>query len=288
MDQVRGIFRFLVAKLSAGEGVALVTVTHVTGSSVRNPGAHMAVAANGAFVGSLSGGCLEAAVVSEAQEAICKGRVRRLYYGAGSPIIDIRLPCGGAVHLLVSPITELAWCEEEAHLALADSDGAVLHVRHAPPLRLAVLGYGAAARSLAQLALNMGADLSLWSPDPELCDQWPGCANLLKTPKDRLSLIGDRWTAVSMLFHDHDWEAELLRQALNQPTLLIGAMGSRATHAARVALLAKRGVPEADIRRIRAPVGLIHSSRDPDTLALSVLVEAVEAYNRAKPSQVVN
>ncbi len=294
MDHVRKVFRFLGSRLAAGEKAALVTVTAVTGSSVRNAGAHMAVAVDGTFVGSLTGGCIEAAVVSEAREAIREGRARRLYYGAGSPIIDIRLPCGGAVHLLISPITELEWCgdvlgafdrREEALLTLVDDDGEVVRLRHAPPLSMAVLGYGEATGSLAQLALNMGADLSLWSPDRELCLRFGNDATFLKSHSDRLSFTGDRWTAVSMLFHDHDWEAGLLRQVLDQPSLLIGAMGSRATHAARVSLLAELGVPEVEISRIKSPIGLIHSSRDPDTLALSAFVEAVDAYNRTLPSR---
>jgi xanthine dehydrogenase accessory factor len=297
MDHPRKIFRFLAAQLASGQGVALVTVTGVTGSSVRNPGAHMAVASDGTFIGSLTGGCIEAAVVSEARQAILEGTARRLFYGAGSPIIDIRLPCGGAVHLLVTPVADLGWCEdvlaaftkrEEAELALADKDGGLVHVRHAPPLRMAVLGYGAAAESLAQLALNMGTDLSLWSPDRELCERFGNHAHFLKTPNDRLSMISDAWTVASVLFHDHDWEAGLLRQLMSQPSLLIGAMGSRATHAARVSLLAKLGVPDVEIGRIKAPIGLIHSSRDPDTLALSAFVEAVDAYNRTKPSRLVD
>ena len=297
MDHARRIFCFLSERLQAGEGVALVTVVGVTGSSVRNPGTHMAVATDGSFVGSLSGGCIEAAVVSEAREAIAQGRARLLHYGAGSPIIDIRLPCGGAVHLLISPVTDRGWCEEllaafarreEAAIELARPDGAVVRVRHAPPLRMAVLGYGAATGSLARLALTMGADLALWSPDRDLCDQFGEDAVWLKTPNDSLALRGDRWTAVALLFHDHDWEASLLRQLLAQPSLLIAAMGSRATHAARIARLAQLGVEEAEIGRIKSPIGLIHSSRDPDTLALSAFVEAVDAYNRTMPSRLVD
>jgi xanthine dehydrogenase accessory factor len=93
------------------------------------------------------------------------------------------------------------------------------------------------------------------------------------------------WHATAMLFHDHDWEAPLLTQLLHLKSLSVAAMGSRATHAARLAALEERGVSPQDCARIKCPIGLIHASRDPDTLALSAFVEAVDAYNRTKPTE---
>ncbi|VAV87496.1 Xanthine and CO dehydrogenases maturation factor, XdhC/CoxF family, partial [hydrothermal vent metagenome] len=98
------IFKFLTEKAETGEKAALVTVTKVEGSSIRNPGAHMGVSENGEFVGSLSGGCIEDAVVAEAQDAIKQGKPRSVRFGAGSPYIDIKLPCGGGLDILFFPI----------------------------------------------------------------------------------------------------------------------------------------------------------------------------------------
>jgi xanthine dehydrogenase accessory factor len=81
-----------------------------------------------------------------------------------------------------------------------------------------------------------------------------------------------------MLFHDHDWEIELLAQALTLRTFFIGAMGSRETHERRLAELRQNGVPDELSRRIVAPVGMIRSARDPDTLALSILSQVVDAH----------
>jgi xanthine dehydrogenase accessory factor len=83
------------------------------------------------------------------------------------------------------------------------------------------------------------------------------------------------------LFHDHDWEPDLLARALDTPALWIGAMGSERTQAARRAALAARGVDAKSIARVRGPVGLIPASRDPSTLALSAFAEIVGAYQRA-------
>jgi len=293
MDEPRRVFRFMADRLKGGEKVALVTVVDVTGSSVRSAGAHMAVAARGDYVGSLSGGCFEEAVVAEAQAALATGEPRQLHYGAGSPFIDIRLPCGGAVHLVICPVDDTDWCtdvltrfarREAVEFTLAGPDGTRFDVRHAPPLRLAIFGFGAATSVLARLALNMGADVAIWSPDLRICAEFGSLATHLRTPSEPIDMRGDDWTAIAMLFHDHDWEAPLLKQLLPLKSLSVAAMGSRATHAVRLASLAALGVPAQDFARIKSPIGLIHASRDPDTLALSAFVEAVDAYNRTKPT----
>ncbi len=296
VDEPRRVFRFMADKLDRGEKVALVTVVDVTGSSVRSAGAHMAVGTAGDYIGSLSGGCFEGDVVVEAQAAVATGQPRLLHYGTGSPVIDIRLPCGGAVHLLVSPIEDAAWCHHvldcfarrvPVELALAGPQGQHFDVRHAPPLRLAIFGYGAATSVLARLARSMGADVRLWSPDVRICAEFGCLATRLLTPSDSIDLPGDDWTAIAMLFHDHDWEASLLAQLLRVRSLCVAAMGSRATHTVRATSLMALGVSAEDIARIKSPIGLIHASRDPDTLALSAFVEAVDAYNRTQPAKLL-
>jgi xanthine dehydrogenase accessory factor len=82
------------------------------------------------------------------------------------------------------------------------------------------------------------------------------------------------------LFHDHAWESSLLEQALTQPWFFIGAMGSRRTHARRLAALRERGLPEEALARIVAPLGLIPSARDPVTMALSALAQVVDGYRQ--------
>jgi xanthine dehydrogenase accessory factor len=294
MNEPRRVFRFMVDRLGRGEPVALVTVVAVTGSSVRSAGAHMAVAAGGDYVGSLSGGCFEGAVVAEAQAAIAAGEPRLLHYGAGSPLIDIRLPCGGAVHLLICPVDDARLCNgildgftrrEAVEFELVGPQRRRFRIRHAPPLRLAIFGFGAATSVLARLARTMGADVGVWSPDAQICAEFGNQATLLRTASETIDLRGDDWTAIAMLFHDHDWEAPLLKQLLHLKSLSVAAMGSRATHAARLAGLEEQGVSPQDCSRIKCPIGLIHASRDPDTLALSAFVDAVDAYNRTKPTE---
>ncbi|HWK15230.1 MAG TPA: XdhC family protein [Rhizobiaceae bacterium] len=86
---------------------AIVTLVEIEGSSPLRVGAQMAVAETGEWVGYLSGGCIERAIAAEACAAIWSGAPRRVRYGRGSPYMDIRLPCGGAIELVIDVGTSM-------------------------------------------------------------------------------------------------------------------------------------------------------------------------------------
>jgi xanthine dehydrogenase accessory factor len=88
----------------AGLRVATARVVGVEGSGPRDPGATMAVNEHGEVAGSVSGGCVEGAVVTEALEALEAGSARRRTYGySDDEAFAVGLTCGGTVHVLVDP-----------------------------------------------------------------------------------------------------------------------------------------------------------------------------------------
>jgi xanthine dehydrogenase accessory factor len=88
-----------------GKRVALATVIGTEKSSPRDPGAALAVSEDGDVVGSVSGGCVEGAVVSEAMEVLWTGEPRRLTYGiADEDAFNVGLTCGGIIHLFVERV----------------------------------------------------------------------------------------------------------------------------------------------------------------------------------------
>jgi xanthine dehydrogenase accessory factor len=96
------LFERIAAWREGGRGVALATVVRTWGSSPRPAGSHLAVEEGGAFVGSVSGGCIEGAVVAQALEAIADGRPRLLEYGVGDERAwEVGLACGGCVQVYV-------------------------------------------------------------------------------------------------------------------------------------------------------------------------------------------
>ena len=93
----------------------------------------------------------------------------------------------------------------------------------------------------------------------------------------------DKWTALVLMFHDHDWEYALLEQALKGNAFYIGAMGSIRTHQDRCEMLKDKGVSPEDIARIHGPIGIIPTMRDANLLALSTLAEIVKnAQDKAR------
>ena len=88
-----------------GRRVALCTVVETWGSSPRPAGSQLAVRDDGAFVGSVSGGCIEGAVVTAAVAALDDGKNRLLEFGVSNEMAwEVGLACGGRVQVLVEPI----------------------------------------------------------------------------------------------------------------------------------------------------------------------------------------
>ena len=85
-----------------GLQVALATVVSTWGSSPRPLGSHLAINEAGAFTGSVSGGCIEAAVIAEALEVIEDGKPRLLQFGVSDEDAwEVGLSCGGSIEIFV-------------------------------------------------------------------------------------------------------------------------------------------------------------------------------------------
>ena len=90
---------------AGGKQVALATVVSTWGSSPRPTGSQLVVDAEGNFVGSVSGGCIEGAVVHEALAAIADGKPRLLNFGVSDEMAwEVGLACGGKVEVYVERV----------------------------------------------------------------------------------------------------------------------------------------------------------------------------------------
>ena len=89
----------------AGKGAVLATVIETWGSAPRQAGSQLVVSLEGEMMGSVSGGCVEGAVVVEAQEALAQGSARVLSFGVSDETaFSVGLACGGTIRVLVEPI----------------------------------------------------------------------------------------------------------------------------------------------------------------------------------------
>jgi xanthine dehydrogenase accessory factor len=268
-------------RFAAGRDAALCTIVGIDGSFSRRLGAQWAVAADGSSDGSLSDHCLEQELAARAVDACATGQPLLLRYGRGSPYIDFRLPCGSGIDVLVDPLPDRAAIaavierlnrREKASLALPEIAGACQNRAYTPSPRLIILGNGIEARELAHMAQAFGLDHELHGPDQGLG---------LGRPPDAPS--ADAWTAIVLLFHDHEWEEALLTWALKSPAFYIGAQGGQQARESRLADLRSSGLSEGQLRRIKSPIGLVKHARDARTLALSVLAEVIADYEALRP-----
>lgn len=259
-----------------GRDAAIAIITGVEGPSYRRRGAGMVIAADGRAWGTLSSGCLEQDVIAHAKTALATGEAQDLRYGRGSPFFDIVLPCGGTLDIRVIPRPDPATLSRvrseletrrPADLALGG-----ITVRVIPRPRVLIFGAGPETGIFAALARAAGYPVDLHSPDPETlaaagfgqvwnAGAWPEAAPI------------DPFTAIALFFHDHDREIPLLQRALASPAFYIGAQGSLRAHRAREAALLALGAAPDQNARLASPFGLIPSTRDARTLAISVLAD---------------
>ena len=259
-------------------GVGLCTIAHIEGSFSRRLGAQLAVHPDGTVTGSLADGCLEQEL---AREIAAGGDRRVIRYGAGSPKIDFRLPCGGGLDILIDPDPDREACRAvverldargEARLALP-RPSPLSWRRYVPDLRLVLFGEGPELAAMMQVAQAAGIAVEAHGRDD-------GSLSLGQVPRH---LCADRWTAIVLLFHDHEWERAILHWALTTPAFMIGAQGGAPARAQREAELVSMGFVPEQIARIASPIGTVKHSREPLGLALSALAGIAGEFELRHP-----
>lgn len=295
----------------AGKGAALATVVETWGSAPRRVGSQLAISGVGEIAGSVSGGCVEGAVVVEAIDAIAAGQPVLLEYGVSDgDAFAVGLACGGTIRVLVEPVGSVMPEALLADLVLArearvpvayvtgphgrrleraghgarfrmdrsgfEEDGATFVAIHNPPLRLIIVGAVHIAQALVPMARIAGYDPLIIDPRDSFASQarFPGETVVQDWPDESVRAFGlDARSALVLLTHDPKLDDPALIEALRSEVFYIGALGSTRTHAKRVARLQEAGFSEAEIARIHGPVGLDIGAANPSEIAVSILAE---------------
>jgi xanthine dehydrogenase accessory factor len=289
----------------AGHHVAIATVIETWGSAPRRKGSHLAIRDDGLFEGSVSGGCVEGDVVTEALQLLAEGTgVTKLDYGvADTTAWAVGLACGGKISVLVQCLADngLAPALIDRLAAAAISGDAITlatdtatgqttegpgdatsFVRlYPPPRRLAIIGAVHIAQALVPLAIGLGITPTVIDPRGlfaadqrfaglDLDRRWPDEALAEWRPNAA--------SAVVALTHDPKLDDVALAAALRSPAYYIAALGSRKNHAGRLERLASQGFDQANLSRIHGPAGLAIGAADPAEIALSIAAEMTAAW----------
>ncbi|MEL6365191.1 MAG: XdhC family protein [Pseudomonadota bacterium] len=287
------VLEFALAERREGREAAVASLARVDGASPRRIGAQMAVAEDGRFVGSISSGCVERAIAAEAVAAMGAQHGRSLRYGAGSPFRDIILPCGSGIDILVSTPLDadvlgaaldalnarrpaaLDFVADGCAAAHGEPASGTLRRAYVPRTRLVIAGVGAETVVLSRMAEIAGMEVHVMPPEDETLERAAGVRTALRSTAQTDLPTLDPWSAFVLLFHDRDWETPLAAEALKTDAFFTGAVGGARTHAMRREALKLAGVPEGRLDRLRGPIGLVPSTRDPSALAVSILAEIV-------------
>jgi xanthine dehydrogenase accessory factor len=211
---------------------------------------------------------------------------------AKRPIVMATRLADGKQWLLPDPVAAPELNRAAADALAADTSRTVklggedwfLHAFN-PPLRLVVVGAVHIAQALVPLATQLGYAVTVADPRRSFAssERFPEVAISNAWPDEAMdALKPDTRTAVVTLTHDPKLDDPALDRALKSPAFYIGALGSRKTHAARLARLRSLGHDEAALSRIRGPVGLPIEAVSAPEIALSILAEIV-AVRRGAP-----
>ncbi|MEM6665956.1 MAG: XdhC family protein [Pseudomonadota bacterium] len=156
---------------------------------------------------------------------------------------------------------------------------------HVPSPRLVVIGAVHISQVLAPMAQMAGLHVTVIDPRAAFAtaERFPATTVHAEWPQDILPTVGlDGYTALAALTHDPKIDDPGLMAAFEAGCFYIGALGSRKTHATRVARLEAGGVAANDLARVAAPIGLDIGAASPAEIAVAVLAEIIAALRGPK------
>jgi len=299
----------------AGRRALLSTVVRTWGSSPRPVGSIMALAEDGAVVGSVSGGCIEDDLIARYSRAhgdgvMPTGAPALVKYGiTADEAHRFGLPCGGTLELLLeydpdaeSLKTLVAALEQgrlmqrtvrlaDGAVALAEAtspaellvDDTELVNTFGPEYRMLLIGAGQLAEYLATMAKFSGFAVTLCDPRTEYhtACTLPGVAITTEMPDDAVvAFKPDRRTCVVALTHDPKLDDLALLEALQSEAFYVGAIGSRRNaEARRERMIEHFEQTEHSLARLRGPIGIYIGSKTPPEIAVSVMAEILAVKN---------
>ena len=318
MTEVDDILTPMSVWLKEKRKVALATVISTWGSAPRPVGGQMAIDSNGEIIGSVSGGCVEGAVINEGINSINDGKLRIKDYGISNDMAwEVGLACGGELKILIQPLN----LEDEIVYSIVENiknreptkilincltgsrhiDNSIInqisyydkikeefiHVIDPKP-RLFIVGAVHIAQALISLAKIADFEIILIDPRDHFAteDRFPNCKIINEWPDTALSnFILDKATHLVTLTHDPKIDDPALIYTLKKDIGYIGSLGSKKTHNKRCERLIDIGFCQSDLSKIHGPIGLNIKAKTPAEIAVSIMAEIIN-FRRSKNEKI--
>ena len=304
----------------SGQGAVLATVVETWGSAPRPAGSQLAIRADGHMEGSVSGGCVEGAVIVEALDALKDGKQRLLEFGVSDDeAFAVGLACGGRIRILIESVGGAMPVEILAKLVAArearesigyvadlegaarklveanayperfrldrsgvEDDGQTLVAIHNPPLRMIIVGGVHIAQHLAPMARVCGYDVTLVDPRASFASpaRFPDVSIVDEWPDAALDQLGLD-VRTAVITLTHD-------PKLDDPAIMTALrsdvfyLGCLGSTRTHAKRVArlKDAGFDAEITRINAPVGLDIGGRSVAEIAVSIIAQVTQALRQ--------
>lgn len=250
---------------SEGRRFVLLTVVEARGFTPQKPGVHMLLAAGGETAGTIGGGAIEHDCLLQAHDLLASGQQARTV--RRQLTTELGMCCGG---------------EMVVHL----------EVLEALP-RLFVFGAGHVARPLAAFSAACGFAVHVVDARPEWlsAERFPHAARELRAPDDVAHELAtadageDANTYAVVTTHDHALDQRVVQELLRRELRFTGLIGSLAKQRKFALRLRARGFGDAQIARLRTPVGLAIGARTAEEIAVSIVAELVAVRRGGSPER---
>lgn len=254
------IYHELARISTEGDEAALVTVISASGSTPREVGTKMLVKADGNILGSIGGGSVEKRVIKEAIKVIRTGRPQRFSYRLKKGG-ELGMICGGDIEVFIEPTLSIP--------------------------TMYIFGGGHIALCLAKMGKLAGFKIAVVDDRGEFASpqRFPE-ADLTITDdfaKAVQSLKIDRSSYIVIVTYSHKCDEIVLEEAFTTQAKYIGMIGSKTKIRVIFSHLLAKGIPQKQLDRIHAPIGLEIYSQTPEEIAVSILAEVIKVRRSPSP-----
>ncbi len=324
------------------EDIVIARVVKTWGSSPRPVGSTLVIDQELNMYGSVSGGCVEGAVLKEAKKLFSSKGGKMLGYGVtDEDAWSVGLSCGGRISVYIQKLADhefkkalfgaleknegVSWYTvmddtleviqslvmenevkagavlpedqlAEIESAIGERNHRVLESENEPPIfihlfprkdQMLIIGAAHITADLIHLANYYGFESIVIDPREAFADKTsfddPPSKIIKSYPSEVLENYKlDQSTYAVILSHDPKIDDNALQILLKANVAYIGALGSKKTHAKRIARLEEAGFSSSEIKRIHAPIGLSINAKTPREIALSIMGQIIEVKNQFK------
>ena len=286
---------------------SLAIVIKTWGSSPRQVGSMMLIRDDGHVVGSVSGGCVEGAVIISAKKILTCNSAEILDFGvADQDAWSVGLSCGGKISVFICPRKKIQasfferlclanvnrenfqiqcdfYCGEISEHQNSTSNEKCLTLILKPKPRLFIVGAVHITQYLVPMARGAGFEIVLVDPRSQFAtsERFPDTDIINDWPDEALKkYILNENDCLVTLTHDPKIDDAALLIALDKPLFSISCLGSRRTHSARKSRLQTKGIHEKQLHRINGPAGLDINAKNPAEIAVAILAELIKDWRR--------